>query len=359
MTSMAKKSFPAEAETFPWWAGNARLINLSGRLLGAHVAQAGLIVLWAGAYTLFELSRFNPEFPMYEQGLILLPNLARLGFGVGAGGKIVDTYPYFQIGVIHLISSAFLGFGGIFHSLKGPATLEEKTPFFGYRWEDADKMTTILGIHLVLLGVGAFLLVAKAMYFGGLYDTTIGQVRVISDPTFNPAVIFGYLFGAGGTHWLASVDNLEDVVGGHMWVGILCIAGGLWHIRTQPFAWAKRLFIWSGEAYLSYSLGALALMGFIAAYFVSVNTIAYPEEFYGPTLKIGFEQFPYFHSEGMLTSRVWLANTHFWLAFFVLQGHFWHALRSAGFDFRKGKVVQAMREDIQPGGNKVAASPAN
>ncbi|WP_373535503.1 chlorophyll a/b binding light-harvesting protein [Microcoleus sp.] len=356
---MAKKSFPAEGETFPWWAGNARLINLSGRLLGAHVAQAGLIVLWAGAYTLFELSRFNPEFPMYEQGLILLPNLARLGFGVGAGGKIVDTYPYFQIGVIHLISSAFLGFGGIFHTLKGPATLEEKTPFFGYRWEDADKMTTILGIHLVLLGVGALLLVAKAMYFGGLYDTTIGQVRVISEPTFNPAVIFGYLFGAGGTHWLASVDNLEDVVGGHMWVGILCIAGGLWHIRTQPFAWAKRLFIWSGEAYLSYSLGALALMGFIAAYFVSVNTIAYPEEFYGPTLKIGFEQFPYFHSEGMLTSRVWLANTHFWLAFFVLQGHFWHALRSAGFDFRKGKVVQAMREDIQPEGNKVAASPAS
>ncbi|MEG4454761.1 chlorophyll a/b binding light-harvesting protein [Microcoleus sp. N9_A1] len=356
---MAKKSFPAEGETFPWWAGNARLINLSGRLLGAHVAQAGLIVLWAGAYTLFELSRFNPEFPMYEQGLILLPNLARLGFGVGAGGKIVDTYPYFQIGVIHLISSAFLGFGGIFHSLKGPATLEEKTPFFGYRWEDADKMTTILGIHLVLLGVGALLLVAKAMYFGGLYDTTIGQVRVISEPTFNPAVIFGYLFGAGGTHWLASVDNLEDVVGGHIWVGILCTAGGLWHIRTQPFAWAKRLFIWSGEAYLSYSLGALALMGFIAAYFVSVNTIAYPEEFYGPTLKIGFEQFPYFHSEGMLTSRVWLANTHFWLAFFVLQGHFWHALRSAGFDFRKGKVVQAMREDIQPEGNKVAASPAS
>ncbi|MGB3262462.1 MAG: chlorophyll a/b binding light-harvesting protein [Microcoleus sp.] len=356
---MAKKSFPAEGETFPWWAGNARLINLSGRLLGAHVAQAGLIVLWAGAYTLFELSRFNPEFPMYEQGLILLPNLARLGFGVGAGGKIVDTYPYFQIGVIHLISSAFLGFGGIFHSLKGPATLEEKTPFFGYRWEDADKMTTILGIHLVLLGVGAFLLVAKAMYFGGLYDTTIGQVRIISEPTFNPAVILGYLFGAGGKHWLASVDNLEDVVGGHIWVGILCIAGGLWHIRTQPFARAKRLFIWSGEAYLSYSLGALALMGFIAAYFVSVNTIAYPEEFYGPTLKIGFEQFPYFHSEGMLTSRVWLANTHFWLAFFVLQGHFWHALRSAGFDFRRGKVVQAMREDIQPEGNKVAASPAS
>ena len=344
MTSKAKKSFPAQGESFPWRVGNARLTNLDGRLLGSHVSHVGFIVFWAGAYILFELGRFNPELPMYEEGLILLPNLARLGLGVGAGGKIVDTYPYFDVGAIHLISSAFIAFGGIFHSLKGSATLEERTSFFGYKWEDADKMTTILGIHLVLLGVAAFLLVAKAMYFGGLYDTTVGQVRVISEPTFNPAVIFGYLFGAGGKHWLAVVDNLEDVVAGAIWVGILCIAGGFWHIRTQPFPSPKRLFMWSGEAYLSYSLGHEALMGFIAIYFVTVNDTVYPQVFYGPVGLTGADA-------AVVPSGTRLATSHFVLAIVALSGHIWHALRirtkAAGFDFRSGDFVGRTPAEVQ------------
>ena len=45
-----------ESTGFAWWAGNARLINFSGKLLGAHVAHAGLMVFWCGAMTLFEVS---------------------------------------------------------------------------------------------------------------------------------------------------------------------------------------------------------------------------------------------------------------------------------------------------------------
>jgi photosystem II CP43 chlorophyll apoprotein len=76
---------------------------------------------------------------------------------------------------------------------------------------------------------------------------------------------------------------MEDLVGGHIWVGILCLTGGIWHILTKPFAWARRAFVWSGEAYLSYSLAALSVMGLSAAVFVWYNNTAYPSEFYGPT----------------------------------------------------------------------------
>ncbi|MDJ1169512.1 photosystem II reaction center protein CP43 [Roseofilum sp. BLCC_M154] len=277
-----------ESTGFAWWAGNARLINLSGKLLGAHVAHAGLIVFWTGAMTLFEVAHFIPEKPLYEQGAILLPHLATLGWGVGPGGEIVDTFPYFVVGVLHLISSAVLGLGGIYHAVRGPETLEEYSSFFGYDWRDKNQMTNIIGYHLILLGVGALLLVFKAMFFGGVYDSWApggGAVRIISNPTLNPAVIFGYLVNApfGGEGWIIGVNNMEDIIGGHIWIGLICISGGIWHILTKPFGWARRAFIWSGEAYLSYSLGALALMGFVASAYVWFNNTAYPSEFYGPT----------------------------------------------------------------------------
>jgi len=277
---------------YSWWSGNARFIELSGKFVGAHVAHAALIMFWSGSMTCFELSHFVTEKPLYEQGFILLPHLATLAFSVGPGGEITDVYSYFVIGVLHLISSGVLGIGGIYHAIFGPSRLEETTYglVFGFQWQDRFRITAILGAHVGTLGFAALLFFVKAVYYGGLYDTWAsggGDVRLMKDTcvTYNPYVLGRYLVRApfGSEGWIVSINNMEDLVGGHYWVGIYLIIGGVWHIQTRPFGIIVRGFTWSGEAYLSYSLSALASCGFIAATYSWYNNTAYPSEFYGPT----------------------------------------------------------------------------
>jgi len=315
VTTTTSNTFNPGIQDWSWLAGNARLIDLSGKLLGAHIAHAGLIMFWAGATTISEVSRFVPSQPMSEQGLILLPHLATLGFGIGAGGVVVDTYPYFVIGMLHLAASAVLGAGGLFHVFKGPSILKNGTgraPKFHYEWSDAKKLSFILGHHLIFLGLGALGLVFKAMIFGGIYDTAIHDLRVITAPTLNPFPIFGYLFGVADGTWnslgMAAVNNLEDVIGGHIWIGVMCLAGGAWHIVSEPGSWVKKLFIFNGHAILSYSLAALALMAFTSIYFIGFNTTVLPTEFYGVNRD---------------TSTV----IQFFLCTTFLFGHIWHAFK--------------------------------
>jgi photosystem II CP43 chlorophyll apoprotein len=303
-----------------WLAGNARLIDLSGQLLGAHIAHAGLIMFWAGSITLLEITKLVVDRPIAEQGLLVIPNLARLGWGIGQNGLVVDTYPFFVIGILHLVASAVLGAGGLFHVFKAPAVLKDgrgRVAKFHYDWDDPKKLSFILGHHLIFLGVAALLFVAKATIWGGIYDPGVADVRTIANPTLNPFIIFGYLFGFADGKWnplgMAAVHNLEDVIGGHIWIGVMCIAGGAWHITSEPFSWIKNSFTWNGHGILSYSLAGVALMAFTSSYFVAFNDTVFPTVFYG-------------------SDRTQFVGVQFALCLTFLGGHVWHALKARATD---------------------------
>jgi photosystem II CP43 chlorophyll apoprotein len=56
-----------------------------------------------------------------------------------------------------------------------------------------------------------------------------GDVRRIMNLTLSPNVIFAYLLKSpfGGEGWIVSVDNLENIIEGHIWLGSICIFNGI------------------------------------------------------------------------------------------------------------------------------------
>jgi photosystem II CP43 chlorophyll apoprotein len=83
------------------------------------------MVFWAGAMILFEVSLLYQK-SLYMNKVLSVCNIATLGYGIGQVVKSLQQC-HIAVGVLHLISSAVLGFGGIYHSLLGPDTLEESS----------------------------------------------------------------------------------------------------------------------------------------------------------------------------------------------------------------------------------------
>ncbi|PPR96444.1 hypothetical protein GOBAR_AA24223 [Gossypium barbadense] len=172
-----------------------------------------------------------------------------------------------------------------------PSFAEGATPFFTLNWSKYAKFLTFRGgldpvtgglwltdIAHHHLAIAILFLIAGHMYktnwgighslkdileahkgpftgqgHKGLYEilTTSWHAQLsLNLAMLGPSVIFGYLLKSpfGGEGWIVSVDVLEDIIGGHVWLGSICIFGGIWHILTKPFAWARRALVWSGEA---------------------------------------------------------------------------------------------------------------
>ena len=132
-------------------------------------------------------------------------------------------------------------------------------------------------------------------------------------------------------------------MGGHAFLALFLMTGGLWHIVTKQageYTTFKGKGILSAEAQLSWCLAGVGWMALVAAFWCATNTTIYPDTFFGEVLDLKFSISPYWVDtanlpEGTYTSRAWLTNIHYYLGFFYIQGHLWHSLRALGFDFKR------------------------
>ncbi len=336
--------------TYGWWVGNSVVTNKSSRFIGSHVAHTGLIAFNAGAITLFELARFDPSLPMGHQGLIFLPHLASLGIGFDQAGAWTG-YGVTFIAVVHLICSMVYAGAGLLHSLIFSEDTQNSSGLFAddrpehrqaarfkLEWDNPDNQTFILGHHLIFLGVACAWFVEWARVHG-IYDPAIGAVRQVQY-NLDLTQIWNHQFD------FLSIDSLEDVMGGHAFLAFFEIGGGAFHIATKQigeYTEFKGSKVLSAEAILSWSLAGIGWMAIVAAFWCATNTTVYPTDFFGETLAIKFGISPYWIDtvppiDGAPlghTSRAWLTNVHYYLGFFFIQGHLWHAIRALGFDFKR------------------------
>jgi len=337
--------------TYGWWVGNSVVTNKSSRFIGSHVAHTGLICFAAGASTLWDLGRYDPSLPMGHQGLVSIPHLATLGLGFDEAG-VWTGVGVATIGIFHLIFSLVYGLAGLLHSRVFSEDTQNSSGLFAegrpehrqaarykLEWDNPDNQTFILGHHLIFFGVACIWFVEWARIHG-IYDPAIGEIRTVFPGYGDFGRIWGHQFD------FLSIDSLEEVMEGHAFLAFVEITGGAFHIATRQFGEYtkfKGAGLLSAEAVLSWSLAGVGWMGIIVAFWCAQNTTVYPEAWYGEPLIFKFGISPYWvDSVGSIdgaplghTTRAWLSNVHYYLGFFLIQGHLWHALRAMGFDFRR------------------------
>ncbi|KAG5576172.1 hypothetical protein H5410_056306 [Solanum commersonii] len=109
----------------------------------------------------------------------------------------------------------------------------------------------------------------EVLGFGGIYHA-LRDLRHLKNLFPSLALYFGvYDTGSGGeiVERFTRYNRRTCMVRFHLYTW--------WnrHILTKPFAWARPRLVWCGEAYLSYSLRALAVFGFIACCFLEASVL--------------------------------------------------------------------------------------
>jgi chlorophyll a/b binding light-harvesting protein PcbD len=275
--------------------------------------------------------------------------LASVGIGFDEAG-VWTGVGVASIAIVHLVFSMVYGAGGLLHGVLFEEKVEDseilQAKKFKLEWNNPDNQTFILGHHLVLFGIASAWFVEWARVHG-IYDPALGAVREVNY-NLDLSMIWQRQFD------FLSIDSLEDVMGGHAFLAFAEITGGAFHIIAGSTPWeSKRLGVYSkfkgaellsAEAVLSWSLAGIGWMAIVAAFWCATNTTVYPEAWYGEPLQLKFAISPYWIDTGDLSdgtaflghsTRAALTNVHYYLGFFFIQGHLWHALRALGFDFSK------------------------
>jgi chlorophyll a/b binding light-harvesting protein PcbH len=285
--------------------------------------------------------------------MVSIPHLASIGIGFDEAGVFTGV-GVATIGIFHLIFSLVYGSAGLAHSLLFDPDLKDgpipTTKKFKLEWENPDNQTFILGHHLIFFGVANIWFVEWARWHG-IYDPAIDAVRTVFPGYGDFGMVYGHQFD------FLQIDSLEEVMSGHAFLAFLEISGGAWHIATKQlgeYTEFKGKGLLSAEAVLSWSLAGIGWMAIVAAFWCATNTTVYPEAWYGEVLELKFGISPYWIDTGDMTgvvsghtSRAWLSNVHYYLGFFFIQGHIWHALRAMGFDFRRvvGSIASLATDD--------------
>jgi chlorophyll a/b binding light-harvesting protein PcbB/chlorophyll a/b binding light-harvesting protein PcbF len=278
---------------------------------------------------------------MGHQSSIFLAHLASIGIGFDEAGAWTGA-GVASIAIVHLVLSMVYGAGGLLHSVLFVGDMQDsevtQARKFKLEWDNPDNQTFILGHHLIFFGVACIWFVEWAKWHG-IYDPAIGAVRQV-EYNLNLNAIWNHQFD------FLTIDSLEDVMGGHAFLAFFQIGGGAFHIATKQigeYTEFKGSKVLSAEAILSWSLAGIGWMAIVAAFWCASNTTVYPVDFFGETLTLKFGISPYWADtippiDGAPlghTNRAWLANVHYYLGFFFIQGHLWHAIRALGFDFKR------------------------
>jgi len=308
--------------------------------LGAHVSHAALMVLWAGAMVLFELSRFvalaggKALFPVgsaaagspfsfscrdrFRTSSILAAHLLPLGVSrsalkrVGGEGFIVSVGSVEDVAGGHFWLAAFLVVGSAWHLQTSPPSAVSRS----FVWAGEG----FLSYSLSALSLAGFAAAAFAWYNTTAYPSeflgpTAPEASQAQSFTFlardqrlgaavgasqGPASLGKYLMRSPAGEVIFGGETMRFWTMQAAWAEPLRASYGLepLKLRRDLEPWQERR---AGELMIHAPLGSLNSAGGVATEVNAAN---------------------------FASPRSWLTCSHWFLSFFLLVGHWWHGGRS-------------------------------